>query len=256
MDIKSRIEQNLVITFLSVLLTGFLAGIATYNGIQEMAELNMVSEIEIERFKTLEDSLIQKQRQVEEYREELNWLKSDYSTLVENNIQQKNSMLYNSISPLDIFIIYTTEYSTEAVEIQHRLPALGATTTLYHLQNYALDDTKEKRIEYTSHHDIERVVAIKKVIGDLGQFNLQRIDMDSMPDPVVPRESLADIIRIFRGNNPSHDTNTVYGAQNEDDGDTGIGSIPIKDNVITSRSFPSKEREVYIWLMPDPISFR
>ncbi len=56
MRIKERIEKNPIIFFLTVLVSGFLAGIATYQGILKIANLSIVPSAKVEHRRLAIDS--------------------------------------------------------------------------------------------------------------------------------------------------------------------------------------------------------
>jgi len=53
MELKKRIENHLVVFFLSTIVTGFLAGLGAYRGILRIAKLEVISQVQGQRFEML-----------------------------------------------------------------------------------------------------------------------------------------------------------------------------------------------------------
>lgn len=53
MNLRNRLENNLVVFFFSTLLTGFLAGIATYEGILRIAQIHRMTEAQYLEYQEL-----------------------------------------------------------------------------------------------------------------------------------------------------------------------------------------------------------
>ena len=63
-SLKERVENNVVVWLLGMLLAGFLAGIGTYKGILEIANLTVVAKPELENLKSKSGSTLQAQKQI------------------------------------------------------------------------------------------------------------------------------------------------------------------------------------------------
>ncbi|GGX40058.1 hypothetical protein [Saccharospirillum salsuginis] len=228
MDIRKRIEQNPVIVFLSVLVVGFVSGVGAVRVILEVANFDTDSQTKIERMQKIDDELSKTKEQLEKYKLELKRLKENYAMLMQDESNNIDERVVRAVSKLEIWVVYTTEYLQEAVEIKKRISETGATIALWHLEDYVLRETKDKLIQFNP-ASAEGVAAVKAMIADIYDFNLESVSVEGESNG---RKPLSEI--IFELNRSANHT---------------IGSVPTPLN-ITTDTVPTRSNEVLIWIMP------
>lgn len=237
MNLRTRIEQNPTIVFLSALLVGFASGIGAYKGILEIAKLNPVSSAEVKRMHTVDEEFNKTKERLEECQQELQRIKHQYSILIEEELDGNNGRLEQVTGDLQIWIVYTTEYLQESVEIKNRLLKAGAAIKLWQLKDYKFNESKGKLIQFNA-ASAEGVAAVKTIIEDIDNFRLQSVTIGGESSG---RRPFSEVVSELRG-----EKGQPMGIKNQG---TGIGTVPIL-RTITTASAPIKTNEIFIWLMP------